>query len=110
MMIGQPEVSASPAELLRRLVRKAVLKLLSDFTQPSAWELVEQIEHQVGPNARGEIEPVLEALVNDPKPTQLHINYLLSLLETGDLARALNGEKPPRKQIESTVDTLIKAG
>ncbi len=55
-----------------------------------------------------ELEPVLKALEIDPKLTHLQRSYLASVLETGDLSQALQGEEPPRKRIESTIDDLLR--
>ena len=107
-MSEQHDLVSPPAEPLGPRVRELVLDLLSRFTQPSAWELVEHVEHQVGLKARWEIEPVLKTLATEPKLTHLERSYLSSLLETGDLSEALQGEEPPRKQIESTIDDLLR--
>ena len=98
----------SPAEALGLRIRKLVLGLLSRSTQPSAWELIEHVERAAGLKARWEIESVLNILATDPKLTQLQRSYLLSVLETGELSQALKGEEAPRKQIESTVDELLR--
>ena len=107
-MVDQLQLSLTPPEPLGPRVREAVLTLMSQGKQPSAWELVEHVEHQVGLKARWEIEPVLKALAVDTELTVLHRSYLTSVLETGDLSQALQGEAPPRKQIESTVDNLLR--
>ena len=107
-MTEQSDLFAPPVEPLGPHVREVVLDLLSRLTQPSAWELVEYIERQVGLKARWEIKPVLTKLVIDPQLTRLQRSYLSSVLETGDLSEALDGEEPPRKKIASTIDDLLR--
>ena len=107
-MAEQSDLFAPPFEPLGPHVREVVLDLLSRFTQPSAWELVEHIERQVGLKARWEIKPALTKLAIDPQLTRLQKSYLSSLLETGDLFQALDGEEPPRRQIESTIDDPLR--
>ena len=107
-MTEQHDLFSPPAEPLGPRVREVVLKLLSQYTQPSAWELVEHVEHQLGLKARWEIESVLKTLATEPELTHLQRSYLSSVLETNDLSQALLGEEPPRKQIESTIDDLLR--
>ena len=107
-MSEQHDFFSTFAEPLGPRVREVVVDLLSRFTQPSAWELVEHVERHVGLKARWEIEPVLKTLATEPELTQLQRSYLASLLETGDLYKALQGEEPPRKQIESTINDLLR--
>ena len=107
-MAEQSDLFAPPVEPLGPHVREVVLGLLSRLTQPSAWELVEHIECQVGLKARWEIKPVLTKLAIDPQLTRLQKSYLSSVLETGALSQALDGEEPPRRQIESTIDDLLR--
>ena len=56
-MVEQSDLFVPPVEPLGPPVREVVLGLLSRLTQPSAWELVEHIEHQVGLKAKWEIKP-----------------------------------------------------
>ena len=109
-MAEQPYPCASQSEPLDTRVRKVLLELLSNFVQPSAWELVEHVEHKIGLKARWEIEPVVKTLASDSKLTHQLRSYLSSLLETSDLSEALEGEQPPRKLVESTVDELLRKG
>ena len=104
----QYDLFSTPIEPLGPHVTKVVLDLLSRLTQPSAWELVEHIERQVGLKARWAIKPALTKLAIDPQLTRLQRSYLSSVLETGDLSEALNGEEPPRKEIASTIDNLLR--
>ena len=108
MMGEQSDLFTPSVESLGSHVREVVLDLLSRLTQPSAWELVEHIERQAGLKARWEIKPVLTKLVIDSQLTRLQKSYLSSVLETGDLSQALDGEEPPRRQIESTIDDLLR--
>ena len=109
-MAEKPDLFTSPAKPSGPDVREVVLKLLAHSSQPSAWNLVERVERQVALKARWKIEAVLKVLITDPDLTHLQRDYLSSLLEGGDLAKALAGEPPPRRQIESTVDELLRQG
>ena len=64
----------------------------------------------MGLKARWAIEPVLKTLISGAQLSRLQRDYLSSLLEAGDLSVALEGKEPPQRQIDSTVDALLRKG
>ncbi len=81
-MVEQPGLFAPLAEPLGPRVRKVVLQLLSRSMHPSAWELVDYVERQVGLKARWEIEHILETLAKKETqfPSREQANNLLGEL------------------------------
>ena len=105
----QPDLPTSSEEHFRLRVREAVLELLASPAQPAAWELLEFVEHQLGFKVRWVIGEILSALTTDQKLTSLDRSYVSSLLQTGDLYKALEHKEPPRKQVESSIDALLRS-
>lgn len=106
-MVEPSDKSTSPLDPLGQRIREIVLELLSRTAQPTAWELLEFVEQQVGFKARWVMKVVLTDLADDRDLTKWARQYVLSLLRSGDLPKALECEVPPRKRIESTIDELL---
>lgn len=79
-------------------VKQAVLALLLGGRQPSAWELLRDVETQFGLKARWELPAVLEHLADDKNLTGAHRAYCASLRESEDLAEAMRGADAPEKK------------
>lgn len=89
-------------------VKAAVLALIVG-RQPSAWELLREVETKIGLKARWELATVLEALEQDTKDlTQSQREYCASVRASEDLAEALRGAGAPEKEIKSTIDSLLQ--
>ena len=86
-----------------------MLELLAYPAQPAAWELLEFVENKAGLKARWVIGEVLSSLTTDSKLTSLDRSYVSSLLQTGDLFKALEHKEPPRRQVESSIDALLRS-
>jgi len=84
-----------------------VLSLLSRPLQPSARELLTEVERQLGMKARWDVLGAVEALIDARGTPQSVRSYLSSLLETGDLHAALRGEGAPEAEVVSSIDTLL---
>lgn len=114
----QPLKSESVGSLVSSL-QAAIVELLDQREQPSAWELVEIVGQRFGPKARWHLRTALEQLVSEgqlllfpPPPvplTRMKRDYILSLLDLDDLERALNGVTAPRKEVASTIDILVQS-
>lgn len=86
-----------------------VLKMLEDFAQPSAWELVQGVEQTLGAKARWVLSDALRQLADDTTKTVAVRQYARSLLTDKDLDKALRGQQRPGKEIESSIDHLLRA-
>lgn len=89
-------------------VKAAVLALLGAGRQPSAWELLGEVEAKVGLKARWDLLAVLEQLAGDKSLVGSWRSYCSSVRASEDLAEALRGAGAPEKEITSTIDSLLQ--
>ena len=89
-------------------VEQVVLALLAGGRQPSAWELLGEVETNLGLKARWELTAVLEGLAEDKDLTQSQRAYCGWVRASEDLAEAMRGEGAPEKEIQSTIDSLLQ--
>jgi hypothetical protein len=89
-------------------VKQAVLALLAGGRQPSAWELLSEVETKVGLKGRWELPAVLEDLAEDKSLTLALRSYCGSVRASEDLTEALRGAGAPEKEIKSTIDSLLQ--
>lgn len=89
-------------------VKAVVLALLKSGRQPSAWELLNEVETNIGMKGRFELAAVLEHLAEDKDLTGAHRAYCASARVSEDLAEALRGAGAPEKEIKSTIDSLLQ--
>ncbi len=78
--------------------------------QPSAWDLCEGLERKFGSRVFWVLRDVMEILLEERKTTGAQKDYFKWLLNSEDLAKAIQGTTPPRRAIESTIDQLIREG
>jgi hypothetical protein len=90
------------------LVKQVVLALLASGQQPSAWELLSEVETKLGIKARWELTAVLEDLAEDKDLTRSQRAYFSSVRVSKDLTEALRGAGAPEKEIQSTIDSLLQ--
>ncbi len=81
---------------------------LDNYQQPSAHELVEQIECEFGLVARWDLPLVVSTLAESSGLTRANRQYLCSLIGDGSLAKALRGEDAPDRELLSTIDALFQ--
>ena len=93
----------------RARVAAYVKDVLKEERQPSAHELVTELDRAIGIVARWDLESVLASLLADKKLTHAGRAYLTSLLEGDDLVPALRGEDAPNREAISTIDVLLEA-
>lgn len=86
-----------------------VRTMLDGFAQPSAWELVQKVEHTLGIKARWVLSDALRQLADHASMTGAVRQYAKSLLADEDLNKALRGQQRPGKEIESSIDQLLRA-
>jgi len=86
-----------------------IKNVLRHERQPSARELVAELDRAIGIVARWDLESVLVSLLSDKGLTHAERAYLRSLFEGDDLVPALRGEIVPNQEAISTIDTLLQA-
>lgn len=106
---SQTPIQADPNAPLEGATRAVVVKLLLAGSQPSAWELVQVIDKELGPKARWYLRSVLRNLATAEELRVSMRSYCDALGESDDLTGALGDETPPRKEIESSIDALLRA-
>jgi hypothetical protein len=89
-------------------VMTAICNLLQKHAQPSAWELLHQVEQHVGPKARWYVIDAIRRLVDDFSLTSARRAYLRDLLTSDDFPAALRGQCKPGREIESSIDALLR--
>jgi hypothetical protein len=89
-------------------IRDVILNVLGLHSQPSAWELVAIVEERIGWKARWDIKAAIEQMISPPTPKSAWRAYLESLAKSGDLESALKGLDAPRKEIVSSIDSLLR--
>lgn len=101
-LFGSSELSERVAEF--------ITTLLNEQRQPSARELLGEIERELGLEARWDLLAVISSLTADHDLTRVNREYLTSLVEEGSLTEALRGEGAPDHEIVSTIDILVRQG
>jgi hypothetical protein len=89
-------------------VRAVVLALLGGGRQPSAWELLGEVESKVGLKARWDLLEVLNQLAQDKELIGAWRSYCSSMRASEDLLEALRGKGAPEKEITSSIDSLLQ--
>src|SRR5437879_3194823 len=85
-------------------VMDVLVSVLCRHEQPSAWDMVNTIEREVGWKARWSVKEAVNKLKLASAVTQARRSYLDSLMESGDLDAALRGADAPKKEIASSID------
>jgi hypothetical protein len=94
---------------IQERVEGLVRDILKGNWQPSAAELIDEVVNVTQETgARWVIKPVIEALSEDHSLTFSWREYLSSLLSDDSLENALKGEPSRRREIESSIDTLLR--
>jgi hypothetical protein len=89
-------------------VREVLVAVLSRHEQPSAWDLTNMIERELGWKSRGFLKEAVNELRSVPVSKKAWRGYLESLMESGDLDAALKGTGAPKKEIVSSIDSLLR--
>lgn len=87
-------------------VQEGILAILSEYRQPSAWELLLALEARLGWKSRWIVREAIQRMPQTPKNAWR--TYLESLIQSSDLDDALKGTDAPRKEIASTIDALLR--
>jgi hypothetical protein len=100
-------VTNEEAPSLQKVV-EVVIGVLSKHEQPSAWDLVRIIERELGWKSRWCVKAAVGELKSRSDSTRAWRGYLDSLTKSGDLDAALRGADAPRKEIASSIDSLLR--
>jgi len=84
-----------------------ILEVIHGHAQPSAWELIQELENRFGPKARWNLTTALLEISEDRSQTHSARDYARDMLESDDLVEALQGRQRPGKEIESSIDALL---
>ena len=87
---------------------EAVVEMLDTRAQPSAWELLAAVDRKLGLKARWAVVDALVRVLDHPGSTNSRREYVRGLLESEDWANAIRGQERPARQVESTVDALLR--
>lgn len=85
--------------------------LLQGPTRPSAQELLQAVEYQIGLSARWYLTEAMKTISNEKGPdaaSRADRDYLAAMLEDGSIAAALRGGDGVDPEIVSTVDALVR--
>lgn len=102
----QPSLFADAPEV--EAVMDAVREILRNRAQPSAWELLTTLDSRLGLKARWAVGDAMRRLVDDSSLTRPQRDYLRDLLESEDWHNARRGGERPARDLESTIDALIR--
>lgn len=108
-MTAQLQLELPPAEDLRPRIRTLVVAALRT-ARPSARELVELVENELGLKARWDIASACEALSQDASLTRDARGYLRDMLGSGELASALRGNVTRDQDAHTGIDELLRQG
>src|SRR3989344_2033049 len=99
----------SPAEDLGLKVREAIIALL-DISRPSAKELVDFIEAQLGLKARWDIPAAVMTLSQNKDLPQDARGFLGRMIESGELAESLRGDIQRDTDTHTGITELLRQG
>jgi len=87
---------------------KFIVDILRRRQQPSAPELVEQIERNLGMEARWDLAAVVTRLADNPDLSRAERQYLQAMITSGAIEKALRGEGAAESHVASTIDILLR--
>ena len=108
-MTGAEQLSLFDSRETCQRVTDYIKDMLATKHQPSAHELVAELDVAIGVVARWDLKAVLASLAEDEKLTRSQQNYLRWLLEEDNLVKALRGEGAPDQEVVSSIDSLLQA-
>jgi hypothetical protein len=93
-----------------KAVVAAVREVLAGRRQPSAWELLAELERKLGLKVRWAVTDAMRLLICDTTLTRAQREYVTSLVESDDWTKATSGDPGdrPAREVESTVDALVR--
>jgi hypothetical protein len=107
-MTDQPQLDLTSEPTVAAPLKLLLLEMLGSGHQPSAWELVDIVEENFGPKAPLELQDVLSTITEDTSLRRATRDFAESLLKSDDLIDALRGDEAPKKEIISSIDSLLR--
>ncbi len=109
-MTNQPELFPKPPEtaVVVAAAKEAIKDTLAKNRQPSAEELLRQLEKQIGWYVRHVFNQVVEELRDDTKLVTYQREYLKATLSDENILAALREGTKPTPQETSTIDELFR--
>jgi hypothetical protein len=107
-MSGTQQLKLFSSPELAKQVEEFICSMLASYRQPSARELLAELEQKVGLESRWDLPGVLRQLADDAALTRADRDYIHSLLEGSSLSEALRGDGAPGREVVSTIDTLLR--
>ena len=104
----QQQLPLFSPEPLVSAVKSIICKRLGTRAQPSAWELLADVDQCGDLSARWAVMEAIQQLLKESGLTIAARAYLRDLAQSEDLREALRGVTRPGQQIESSIDTLIR--
>jgi hypothetical protein len=101
------QMNLFPTHVFFDQVWRFILNALARHQQPSARELLEAVEKNIGLEARWDFRAVLLRMSQDKDLTGADRRYCQSILEDGSVDAALRGEDAPDEEALSTIDALL---
>ena len=108
-MASEQHLSLLPSCEAQARVAAHIKGMLADARQPSATELVAELDLAIGIVARWDLESALVSVMDDKRVTRAQQENLRWLLEEGALVAALRGENASDQEAISTIDSLLQA-
>lgn len=87
---------------------EVVGEILRNRAQPSAWELLQQLEKQLGPKVRWVVVDALRHVASDASFTHASRSFIQGLLDGEDLGEALRGKERPGREVHTGIDELVR--
>lgn len=99
-----------PPPEIRNRIREVITEIVGQYTQPSANELLQRIETELGWAARWELRPALEEMQIDKSLQRVVRDYAWGLVASGDIENALRGDDvPDREAVTTGIDSLLRS-
>lgn len=89
-------------------LRRRLSDVVRGVKHPSAAELLADVENSLGLEARWDLFDVVTELASDQGLQGSQRNYFQSILESGDLVKALRGDAVTDREAISTIDLMLR--
>lgn len=89
-------------------VKSNLLDIIKRYRQPSASELLLELEHEFGWEVRWTVWTIIHDLIQSDILTRIQREYFLAMIEDDSLVQALTGDGANTKVQKSTFDSLLE--
>ncbi|MCC6156021.1 MAG: hypothetical protein IT367_19805 [Candidatus Hydrogenedentes bacterium] len=98
----------APSEM-RKEIRERISDLIARFVQPTASELLQRLEKELGWAVRWELEAALREIEIDKSLSRAVREYVYGLIESGEVEEAIRGGDLPDRETATGIDALVHA-